>query len=49
MPPQQVEIVSVSGDALDWLRYMALAQLALGLVIVALLVAVCVVVFWRGG
>jgi len=47
--PTQVEIVNVSGDALDWFKFLVVAQLALGLVIVTVLVAIAVVLFWRGG
>lgn len=46
--PDSVEVVQLSGDALDWVRLMLLAQLAIGVVVIVLLTALLVVVMWRG-
>lgn len=46
--PSQVEIVSVSGDALSWFKLAVVVQLALGVAVLTVLVAAAVVVLWRG-
>jgi hypothetical protein len=42
----QVEITAVSGDALDWFRALLFLQLALGVVLLVILVAIAVAHFW---
>jgi len=44
-----VNVVSFSGDALGWVKVLALTQLALGLALLVVLVAIAVTVFWRRG
>jgi hypothetical protein len=48
VPVTEVEIVNVSGDALSWLKTLMVVQMALGLVLIVCLVAITVVVLWRG-
>jgi len=47
--PQQVEIVELSGPALEWVKLSVFTNLALGLVVIVVLVALAVTHFWRGG
>jgi hypothetical protein len=47
--PQDVNVVSLSGTALDWFKLSVVVQLTIGLVLIVVLVALAVVHFWRGG
>ncbi len=47
MMPTQVEVVELSGPALDWVKSALVVQLVLGLVVVLLLAVLVVRGNWR--
>ena len=48
MAVTSVEVTAVSGEALDWLKLVMVAQLGVGLVLVVVLSALLVVTMWGG-
>lgn len=47
--PQPVDVVDLSGEALDWFKLLVVTQLILGVAVILLLVTLAVVTLWRGG
>ncbi len=47
--PQPVEVVGLSGEALEWFKMVMVLHLVMGVAVILLLVAFTVVQLWRGG
>lgn len=48
MTPTPVEVTTLSGEALDWLKLVMVAQLGVGLVLVVVTCALLVFTLWAG-